>query len=410
MTLLVKRAIQRHRISYWKVGSSRRTEIPARFTLLAHSARIHSGSPVRVTPVRTACPGQAAVLKWGNRQTDSMSMVLGPTVRRKLGIAVFAVAFVLFFMIFGAFAVGAPVAIAALTGLLSGIVFAYFELFYVQGRAGRWLRRKPPLVQVPIYAAFLCVGFVVMFHIAYYAIGPIAGLGAAYSRLAVTVPLVFVIGSLAIVSLRVIGYFGARNLFNLLTGRYLRPTLEQKVFLVLDLRDSTAVVDALGHRRAAAFVGKFLFDASRPITEHGGEIYVYTGDGLIAMWDWPAALAGGAALAAVDALQASIEREGPAYLHGFGRVPKFGVGIHGGEVVIAEQGDTKRAIGIFGDAINLAARMEEIAKQRRVGCVVSADLASQFKRKTTDFSDRREERVKGYPQPIAVVTYRSEAA
>jgi adenylate cyclase len=37
-------------------------------------------------------------------------------------------------------------------------------------------------------------------------------------------------------------------------------------------------------------VGKFLVDIAKPITDCGAEIYLYKGDGLIAVWDWPEAI------------------------------------------------------------------------------------------------------------------------
>jgi adenylate cyclase len=50
------------------------------------------------------------------------------------------------------------------------------------------------------------------------------------------------------------------------------------------------------------------------------------------------------------------------------------MGVHGGEVVVSEQGDTKRGIGVYGSTINIAARMEEAAKAHNVRCVISGDV------------------------------------
>jgi len=59
----------------------------------------------------------------------------------------------------------------------------------------------------------------------------------------------------------------------------------------------------------------------------------------------------------------------------FGVVPNFRIGIHGGDVVVSEQGDTKRSIGIYGDAINIAARMEDAAAVHGVRCILSEVVA-----------------------------------
>src|SRR6516165_3297342 len=94
-------------------------------------------------------------------------------------------------------------------------------------------------------------------------------------------------------------------------------------------------------------VGKFLFDISKPITNYGGEIYLYKGDGLIALWNWNEAIRRNRILRAIDAIFASVRREQGEYQRQFGVVPRFRIGVHGGEVVVSEQGDTKRAIGVY---------------------------------------------------------------
>jgi len=65
-------------------------------------------------------------------------------------------------------------------------------------------------------------------------------------------------------------------------------------------------------------------------------------------------------------------------LEQFGVVPSFRIGVHGGEVVVSEQGDTKRAIGVYGSTINIAARMEEAAKAHNIACAISGDVAGPF--------------------------------
>ncbi len=137
-------------------------------------------------------------------------------------------------------------------------------------------------------------------------------------------------------------------------------------------KDETA---RLGAFRITALVGKFLFDISKPITDFGGHIYLYKGDGLIGLWDWDTAVRGNKILRAVDGIFAAVRREHGEYHRQFGVAPTFRVGIHGGDVVVSEQGDTKRAIGVYGDTINIAARMEEAARTHNVACVISGYVA-----------------------------------
>ena len=138
---------------------------------------------------------------------------------------------------------------------------------------------------------------------------------------------------------------------------------------------SRAIPGRASGARNTSLVGKFLFDISKPITDYGGEIYLYKGDGLIAIWDWREAVRNDKILRALDAVFAAVQREQGSYTAQFGVVPTFRIGVHGGDVVVSEQGDTKRSIGIYGSTINIASRMEEAAKAHGVACAISGDVA-----------------------------------
>ena len=90
--------------------------------------------------------------------------------------------------------------------------------------------------------------------------------------------------------LRIIHFIGLETLFHLVVGTYHRPVQDRKVLLFLDINDSTALGAALGPLATRALVRKFLADVSQPITDFGGDIYLYRGDGLIAVWSWGAAI------------------------------------------------------------------------------------------------------------------------
>jgi adenylate cyclase len=166
--------------------------------------------------------------------------------------------------------------------------------------------------------------------------------------------------------IRVAHFIGLRTLLDLMIGTYHRPVEERKVLLFLDINGSTALGERLGALTMRSLVGRFLSNVSQPIVDYGGEIYLYKGDGLIAVWNRADAFRSDAILKAVDAMFATVAKERDVYERLFGAVPCFRVGIHGGAVIVSEQGDAKRSIGIYGDAINIAARMEEAARAQNV--------------------------------------------
>ena len=143
-------------------------------------------------------------------------------------------------------------------------------------------------------------------------------------------------------------------------------------------------------------VGKFLFDISKPITDFGGEIYLYKGDGLIAIWDWQEAVRDDKILRALDAVFAAVApRARAAILAQFGVVPTFRIGVHGGDVVVSEQGDTKRSIGIYGSTINIASRMEEAAKRMASLARFPAMWLARYRAPPADLRPIGYEKIKG---------------
>jgi adenylate cyclase len=209
---------------------------------------------------------------------------------------------------------------------------------------------------------------------------------------------------IGVLMMRVIHFIGLENLFHLMVGTYHRPVRERKVLLFLDINGSTALGERLGALSMRALVGKFLSDLSAPTTDHDGEIYLYKGDGLIAIWNWAAAIDQENILRAVDAMYCAIERQRAAYQKQFGIMPSFRIGIHGGDVIVSEQGDTKRSIGIYGDAINIAARMEEVARAHNVRCIVSAAVVAALANHDR-LCEIGEETVKGISSSIRVCEY-----
>ncbi len=302
-------------------------------------------------------------------------------------------------------AAGRPLEIGVSTAVLIGLGIGLFEEFYVQSPHGDWLRNMHPLRSIPVYVGVIILFYVIATHLAHVLLGRLNDLPTLYRRLHYGVAIFTIFSVIGVLMLRVIHFIGLENLFHLMVGTYHRPVRERKVLLFLDINGSTALGERLGALSMRALVRKFFSDLSPPITDHDGDIYLYKGDGLIAIWNWKAATDQESILRAVDAMFSAIERRRAVYDKLFGIVPSFRIGIHGGDVIVSEQGDTKRSIGIYGDAINIAARMEEVARVHNVRCIVSDAVAAAI----ADRERLREigkEAVKGISAPIRVYEYR----
>jgi class 3 adenylate cyclase len=328
------------------------------------------------------------------------------TTRRKLAAVLMAM---IIFACLGAVttaAVGRPVEIGAFNAVLIGAGIGLFEEFYVQGSRGNWMREMHPLRAIFIYILVVIVLYLIALHVTHLVLGRLDDLPVVYQRLPYGITFFTTFSIVGILMIRVAHFIGLRTLLDLMIGTYHRPVEERKVLLFLDINGSTALAERLGALTMRSFVRKFLSDVSQPIVDCGGEIYLYKGDGLIAVWNWADAVKADAILKAVDAMFAAVAKQREAYQRLFGVVPGFRVGIHGGAVIVSEQGDAKRSIGIYGDAINIAARMEEAARAHDVRCVISEIVAQAL----TDRSRVRPigtEQVKGISAPVAICEYAS---
>jgi adenylate cyclase len=329
-----------------------------------------------------------------------------PFLRRR-ALASIAVVVVIFASVgmLSASMLGAPVTRAMMTATILGVGVGIFEELFVQSRWGRSLRRMHPLASALIYTGIVCVLLVLASLLSHVLFGELADMPQDFHRLLFAAPIAIAASMLGILAMRVIGFLGADTLVYLLVGKYYRPAFERKIFLFLDMKDSTATAERLGALKAMDLIRKFLFDLSKPITDNGGSIYLYMGDGLIAIWDWTATETPAHVFRAVDAISDAIHREAAAYRERFGLVPEFRIGVHGGTVVVAEEGDTKRAIGVFGDPINVAARMEQTAKEHRVVCVVSAEVVGGYAESEPRFRALPPAQVKGIKEPVEIYEY-----
>jgi adenylate cyclase len=326
------------------------------------------------------------------------------TTRRRLAAVLLAMAIFACLGLVTTAAVGRPIEIGTLNALLIGAGIGLFEEFFVQGPRGNWMRAMHPLRVIVIEILVVMVLYLVALHVTHVVLGRLDDLPVVYRRLPYGLAFFTAFSIVGILMMRVAHFVGLRTLLDLIIGTYHRPVEERKVLLFLDINGSTALSERLGALTMRAFVRKFLSDLSPPIVDHGGDIYLYKGDGLIAIWNWADAFRQDAILRAVDAMFATVAHETDAYQRWFGVAPAFRIGIHGGAVIVSEQGDARRSIGIYGDAINIAARMEEAARAHNVRCVISEVVAGALADRTRVRMIGAEQ-VKGISAPIAICEY-----
>lgn len=173
--------------------------------------------------------------------------------------------------------------------------------------------------------------------------------------------------------------------------------------LFSDIRDFTSMSEKLEPKQLTRLINAYLTPMTHIIHKHRGTIDKYIGDAVMAFWGAPlrdpeharnALLAGLEMQARLATLMKEFEARGwPVF--------RIGVGINTGIMTVGNMGsEFRRAYTVMGDSVNLASRLESLAKEYGVGIVVGEATA----RAVPEVAYRELDRVcvKGKLEPVAI--------
>jgi adenylate cyclase len=166
---------------------------------------------------------------------------------------------------------------------------------------------------------------------------------------------------------------GRGVLLSFLTGKYHKPKIEERFFMFLDLESSTTIAETIGPLKYHRFMNSYFFDLNDPIVESKGEIYQYVGDEVVISWTKANAIKNLNCIKCYFDIKEKIEQLQEKYIKEFGLIPGFKAGVHYGEVVIGEVGDSRKEIVFHGDVMNTASRIQGQAKVLNKQFVISED-------------------------------------
>ena len=178
-------------------------------------------------------------------------------------------------------------------------------------------------------------------------------------------------------------YVGTHSGERILAGHIQRGDVESihAVIWLSDMRGFTALSDRLPPRRVIDILNRYFDCQVGPITDHGGEVLKFIGDGLLAIFpvatdqsdaEWVCGEVLEVARKVrgrIAALRSDQETEGAGEV-------RFGVALHLGEVLYGNIGGGNRLdFTCIGPAVNLAARLEKVAGRLGHAVVTSAAFA-----------------------------------
>ena len=171
---------------------------------------------------------------------------------------------------------------------------------------------------------------------------------------------------------------GPGNLIKLVTGRYHNPRDEERIFLFLDLRDSTTIAEKLGNHKYSRLLQNCYHDLTDIVIKYKAEIYQYVGDEVVLSWNKKNNLDPLDSIKLYFAYRSRLLERKNFYLKYFGEFPEFKGGIDAGSVTVAEVGDIKREIAYHGDVLNTAARIQDKCREYDRDLLISENFGTEI--------------------------------
>lgn len=182
-----------------------------------------------------------------------------------------------------------------------------------------------------------------------------------------------VLSFLSILMLEVTDKYGPGGIRDLLRGHYNNPRNENRIFLFLDINESTTIAERIGHEKYFNMLKDFFADITEPILSNSAHIYQYVGDEVVLSWKNTKANKL-RCLNFVKQATNAIKRKANYYQKLYGVTPTFKAGIHAGEVTAGYIGIIKKDLAFSGDTLNTSARLRSKCHELKSAFVLSYEF------------------------------------
>ncbi len=149
------------------------------------------------------------------------------------------------------------------------------------------------------------------------------------------------------------------------------------VSMFVDMRGSTKLAEQRLPFDTVFIVNRFLSAVSQAVIDCGGRPNQFVGDGELALFGLHCSpqIACRQALKAAAMIAANIEELNQFLSHDLHEPIRFGIGIHGGEVIIGDIGYRDHMVfTALGDAVNVAARLQDMTKSLACEAILSEEV------------------------------------
>ncbi len=194
-------------------------------------------------------------------------------------------------------------------------------------------------------------------------------------------------------------------------GSYVDPSVAERVLdegellegmdveatvMVVDMRNFTPFAERSSARETVTRLNELFAVVVPVVLKHGGHANKFLGDGLLAVFGTPERLSDHAdrgVAAGVELVEAVNRR--------FGGDVRVGVGVNSGPVVVGSVGGGGRLeFAVIGDAVNVAARVEECTKETGDPVLLTEATRTLLERSELRLEERTTLELKGVSEPV----------
>jgi adenylate cyclase len=178
------------------------------------------------------------------------------------------------------------------------------------------------------------------------------------------------------------------------------------VSMFVDMRGSTKLAENRLPFDTVFVVNRFLGAVSQAVIECGGQPNQFVGDGQLALFGLASSpqTACRQALRAAAMIADNVDELNRFLIHDLREPIRFGIGIHGGEVIIGDIGYRDHMVfTALGDAVNVAARLQDMTKSLVCEAIVSEEVRVTAGL-PADALPRQQVEIRGRAEPMIVRT------
>jgi adenylate cyclase len=175
--------------------------------------------------------------------------------------------------------------------------------------------------------------------------------------------------------------FGNGILLSMITGKYYRPRKERRIFMFLDMKDSTGTAERLGHVQYSRLIQSCIHELSDLITRYKAQVYQYVGDEVVLTWPTTVGLKDMNCINLYFAFRQVLEDRRDYYKKNYNTLPEFKAGIAEGIITVTEVGEIKRELAYHGDVLHTAARLEKMCNKLKNNVLITEKMISLLNRK-----------------------------